>query len=127
MEGEEENFDYTLDSTLLKDFMILNDVRQLEGSRYQYMLASVDKSILTKYMKSLEAIFCHASTQSFSKENSPSDVSFKQRIKLASFANKLASEPNIVSEDWQKKIKKERRLEASKRLKEAKMSWKQKK
>ena len=106
----------------LNNFVVLNDLKGLEDSINNLMLNKIDPVLrlcLEDYRHCLEV-----------QKKLQSDQRSKKIIRVASFANKLASQPNIISKrarfSFEKEVKQERLIKARIRLKAAKELWKQK-
>ena len=111
----------------------MNDLNGLEDSIINLMFNEIGTELLILNMNVLSAIL--KSEERYpgnfylylgAKKELHRNQRSKKEIRIASFANSLASQPNIISKDEQKEVKKERLIEARERLKVAKELWKQK-
>ena len=121
---------------LLKDFVVPSHLQQLEDPTCNYLFDVVYKAALSNLVNSPPNTVSYRIPLQNSITKGPLDLRIRKVIKVASFANNLASQPNIISKDTksklkehviskaQKNMKKERLLEARKRLKEARKLWK---
>ena len=124
------------DVELLKDFVVSNDVQQPSDPTHNCLLDVVYKASLAQLEHSAtNTKSCRVALQT-PITILPLDLRIRKVVKIASFAKDLASQPNIISKETKKKakehviskaqknMKKERLIEAKKRLKQARKSWK---
>ena len=124
------------DAKLFEDFVGTNNLQQLQNHTYNNLFNLVYKAALDYLIHSPSNTVTYKIALQNSITKVPLDLRIRKVIKVASFANDLASQPNIISKDTKKKMnehvmskasknmKKERLLEARKRLKEARKLWK---
>ena len=124
------------DTNIPKNLVISDDLQQLECHRYNDLFEAIYRAALDCLVNLSPKVVNDKIASENPELNMPLDLRLRKGIKVASFANNLASQPNIISSDRKKKIeehvetrlqknmKKERLLEARKRLKEARKLWK---
>ena len=124
------------DTNIPKNLVISDDLQQVDRRRYNDLFEAIYRAALVCLVKLSPKVANDKIASENSELNMPLDLRLRKGIKVASFAKNLASQPNIITSDRKKKIeehvetrlqknmKKERLLEARKRLKEARKLWK---